>query len=119
MGHFFRPRKASSAILALSLLGFWYCFLHSHFPDLHIFTRPPRELFLIVPVDKKAAGRPLCQVLLSAVVHGYVPYIVNWEKKGDRSFLHQAKISGQGDFFSSSTFVRCTDPVALLYYSSQ
>jgi hypothetical protein len=58
-------------------------------------NRQPK-LHLVLPIDARAAkqSRNFCKVLLSALVHGYEPTVVNWHLEGERMWLHRMKISG-------------------------
>jgi hypothetical protein len=60
-------------------------------PDKH-----HRKLHLLLPVDEGSAksGPEFCKTLLSALVHGYEPIILNWDREGDREFMQRMKVFG-------------------------
>jgi hypothetical protein len=63
-------------------------------------TRPhsdySRRLHLLLPVNAGAAGQSsaFCKTLLSAVVHGYSPIVLNWDVEGDYDFMQRLKVTG-------------------------
>jgi hypothetical protein len=58
--------------------------------------RAHRKLHLLLPVDEESArsGPEFCKTLLSALVHGYEPTILNWDREGDRGFMQRMKVVG-------------------------
>ena len=65
-----------------------------------------RKLHLLLPIDSGAAKtRQLgfCKTLLSLLVHGYDPIIINWDADSSRGvgFLQRLKITGTPISFSS------------------
>jgi hypothetical protein len=55
-----------------------------------------RKLHLLFPVNEGvgAHSRHLCRALLAAIVHGYEPTIINWNRDGDWHFMQKSKIWG-------------------------
>jgi hypothetical protein len=68
-------------------------------PTRRLLTSPPphpKKLHLLLPVDKHAANESpnFCKTLLSALVHGYEPTVINWNAEGDRSRMQTMKVFG-------------------------
>jgi len=66
---------------------------------------PARRLHYLLPINVQAARSSpgFCKVLLSALVHGYEPTILNWEAEGDVAYLHRMKVFGVYDFLTNLT----------------
>jgi hypothetical protein len=72
--------------------------------SLPIFTPTksrPRKLYHLIPINSGLAGARFCKTLLSSVVHGYNPMILNWEIQGDGAFMQRHKVIGM--FFEPTT----------------
>jgi hypothetical protein len=56
-----------------------------------------RNLHLLLPVNARTARASpyFCKTLLSALVHGYQPTILNWDVDGDASFMQKMKVIGE------------------------
>jgi hypothetical protein len=57
-----------------------------------------QRLHLLIPVDAQAASTSstFCKTILSALVHGYEPILLNWDVKtdGDGLFAQRMKVFG-------------------------
>jgi len=63
-----------------------------------------RTLHFLLPIDKEAAKRPaFCKSLLSALVHGYEPTIINWDAEGDYFFMQRVKVSAVHNYLKNIT----------------
>ncbi|KAJ7698957.1 hypothetical protein B0H17DRAFT_1049809 [Mycena rosella] len=58
----------------------------------------PRKLFHLLPINSGGAGPLFCKVLMSSLVHGYSPIILNWEAEGDGSYMQRLKVAGVYEF---------------------
>jgi hypothetical protein len=54
----------------------------------------PRKLFQLLPINSDGSGPLFCKVLMSSLVHGYSPIILNWEAQGDGSYMQRMKVTG-------------------------
>jgi hypothetical protein len=70
---------------------FFFSLFHHHHP-----RQTTRILHLLLPIDARAAaeGPNFCKSLLSALVHGYDPIIINWDVHGDVEFMQRMKVLG-------------------------
>jgi hypothetical protein len=62
-----------------------------------------RKVHLILPINAGAAGRsagPFCKTLLSTLVHGYEPTIVNWDIELDEDSMMRRKVNGMQYLFA-------------------
>ena len=69
-------------------------------------TRPPlvsiqkhneRKLHTLFPVNSGAGNRSVefCRTLLSALVHGYEPIVINWDAEQDAFGMQRMKATGE------------------------
>src|ERR1700736_1035658 len=65
----------------------------SHPAAIPFQQRSRRKVHLLLPVDEKAAreGSAFCKTLLSALVHGYEPIILNWHLGLDFESMQRIK----------------------------
>jgi hypothetical protein len=70
-------------------------------PHVLSHSTPPqqrdRKLHLLFPINAgaaKAQAGPFCKTLLSAIVHGYDPIIINWDVDRDWMFMQRMKVIG-------------------------
>ncbi|KAJ7464612.1 hypothetical protein FB451DRAFT_1264028 [Mycena latifolia] len=61
-------------------------------------SQKPRKLFHLLPINSGGAGPLFCKVLMSSLVHGYSPIILNWEAQGDGSYMQRLKVAGVYEF---------------------
>ena len=54
----------------------------------------PRKLYHLLPINSGIGGARFCKALLSAVVHGYDPLILNWEMHGEVGDMQRQKVIG-------------------------
>jgi hypothetical protein len=55
-----------------------------------------RQLYLLMPINQAGAGKNLCKTILSSIVQGYKPIIINWESTStDRAALQVEKVTGE------------------------
>jgi hypothetical protein len=58
--------------------------------------RPNRQLYLLMPINKAGAGPNLCKAILSTIVQGYKPIIINWESTSRNvAKLQIEKVTGE------------------------
>ncbi|KAF7356335.1 hypothetical protein MVEN_00965800 [Mycena venus] len=57
-----------------------------------------RKLFHLLPINRGGSGQLFCKVLMSSLVHGYSPIILNWEAEGDGSYMQRMKVAGVYQF---------------------
>ena len=92
-------RRATILIVFLSIFTVVSLVLH----PTHLFVTSPspqvylRKVHLLLPVDKHAAqtSSNFCKTLLSALVHGYEPTIINWNVESSPSAMHRMKVFGR------------------------
>jgi len=55
-----------------------------------------RKVHLLLPVNAGAAGNSqgFCKTLLSAIVHGDEPTVVNWDMERDWELMQRMKVIG-------------------------
>jgi len=73
---------------------------------LHPESQPTqyRTLHFLLPIDKVAAKEPaFCKTLLSALVHGYEPTILNWDVEGDYFFMQRGKVAAVHNYLTNLT----------------
>ena len=75
-----------------------FCTPSHSLPSSVLTTQRPhdRKLHLLVPINAGAAkgSRQFCQTLLSAIVHGYVPTIINWDVEHEWMQMQRMKVTG-------------------------
>ncbi|KAJ6534635.1 hypothetical protein DFH09DRAFT_1284142 [Mycena vulgaris] len=74
----------------------------------------PRKLFHLLPINSEAAGPLFCKVLMSSLVHGYSPIILNWEAQGDGSYMQRLKVAGVYEFLFGLTGLQDDDVVFMM-----
>jgi len=78
-----------------------------------------RKLHLLLPIDSGAAKahRPsFCKTLLSLLVHGYDPIIINWDADHSHGvgFLQRLKITGVHDYLTNITNDGANDDIVFM-----
>jgi hypothetical protein len=55
-----------------------------------------RKVHLLVPINKGAAKKSeaFCKTLLSTLIHGYEPIIINWDVDHNWEFMQRLKVIG-------------------------
>jgi hypothetical protein len=109
-------RLAVIAVLFhLVFFALYYHFGYQRLTDIHwlpdasfrFFTKPkPRKLYHLLPINSNIAGTRFCKTLLSSVVHGYDPLILNWELRGEVGDMQRQKVIG-----TFATFLCCYRPL--------
>ncbi|KAJ7117596.1 hypothetical protein C8R44DRAFT_983094 [Mycena epipterygia] len=74
----------------------------------------PRRLFHLLPINKQGSGPLFCKVLMSSLVHGYSPIILNWEAQGDGSYMQRMKVVGVYEFLLDLTRSEDDDVVFMM-----
>ncbi|KAJ7625565.1 hypothetical protein FB45DRAFT_921783 [Roridomyces roridus] len=91
-------------LLLFSLPSAWYHrdrLRYNYFASPTTSTLPTRRLFHLLPANKAGAGAFFCKALMSSLVHGYSPIILNWEAQGDSSYMQRLKVAGVYEFLNS------------------
>jgi hypothetical protein len=87
------------AVIVIFLLSYHPTILRTLYRPLQLTpaeSPPPRRLHVLLPINENLARRSpnFCKTLVSAMVHGYKPTIINWDVEGDGSFMQKAKVTG-------------------------
>jgi hypothetical protein len=103
-------RRATTIIFTLLLSFVLVGFFVLHPARLFLTSPPPhrKKVHLLLPVDKHAAQASpnFCKTLISVLVHGYEPTVINWNVEGDDSTMHAMKVFGMLFFIQPGT---CTN----------
>jgi hypothetical protein len=83
----------------LIFFALYYHFGHERLTNIHWQIRPsskpkPSKLYHLLPINSDIAGTRFCKTLLSSVVHGYDPLILNWELRGEVGDMQRQKVIG-------------------------
>ncbi|KAJ6558156.1 hypothetical protein B0H19DRAFT_130125 [Mycena capillaripes] len=74
----------------------------------------PRKLFHLLPINRAGSGPLFCKALMSSLVHGYSPIILNWEAEGDGSYMQRMKVAGVYEFLLDFPTLRDRDVVFMM-----
>ncbi|KAJ7915674.1 hypothetical protein B0H13DRAFT_1999797 [Mycena leptocephala] len=74
----------------------------------------PRKLFQLLPINSDGSGPLFCKVLMSSLVHGYSPIILNWEAQGDGSYMQRMKVTGVYEFLLNFPSLQDNDVVFMM-----
>jgi len=90
-----------------------YSVSHSASAQLH---QDDRKVHIILPINAGAAGRSpgFCKTLLSILVHGYVPTIVNWDIELDGGSMMRLKVDGIHGYLQKITDKNADNDLALM-----
>jgi hypothetical protein len=64
------------------------------------------RLHLLFPLDERSHSTRSCKTLLTALVNGYSPTIVNWDVVGTKDELYSAKIPGVANYIARTLSTR-------------
>ncbi|KAJ7463401.1 hypothetical protein B0H11DRAFT_2052815 [Mycena galericulata] len=77
-------------------------------------TLSSRRLFHLLPVNREGAGPLFCKVLMSSLIHGYSPIILNWEAQGDENWMQRLKVAGVYEFLRDRPSLNDDDVVFMM-----
>jgi rRNA maturation protein Rpf1 len=98
-------RRFLFILIVITTASLFSVLLSSFYP--HITAQRPnrqethqRRLLLLLPINERAARASwsFCTTIMSAIVHGYDPIIINWDADGNSTFLQISKVSGTSVF---------------------
>ncbi|KAJ7108879.1 hypothetical protein C8R43DRAFT_185837 [Mycena crocata] len=102
-------------LIAILLLALPTAFYHRN--RLRFFSESssrPRRLFHLLPINRGGSGPLFCKVLMSSLIHGYSPIILNWEAEGDGSYMQRMKVAGVHEFLHGFTNLEDDDVVFMM-----
>ncbi|KAJ6620630.1 hypothetical protein B0H10DRAFT_1066922 [Mycena sp. CBHHK59/15] len=73
-----------------------------------------RRLYHLLPINEERSGPLFCKALMSSLVHGYSPVLLNWEAQGDGSYMQRMKITGVYEFLRNLTTSDDNDVVFMM-----